>query len=259
MRVHLLSLAAALAPFALADVQFTKPAAGSTQNVGSLSMAWKESGDNTPIEDLQSYQIFLMYGRNTEDTWLQLATLVSQGDFSTGNQAQGTFDTGLAPSTKNAYFLRMVSVATEGGQVINFSNRFSISGMVGTIDATFTNAVPGGTDGPDGEDNAANNADSGAATSTMGTGDGVPYPLQTGLTKYAPMQPIPPTKITKKQYSPLYPTSSVSIATTWLPNPTIVTTVTASQTFSVSSMENTAAPASNPNPDMAKFLNRWKD
>ncbi|KAI7372110.1 hypothetical protein KC354_g2 [Hortaea werneckii] len=127
------------------------------------------SEHNTPIEDLQSYQIFLMYGGNTEDTWLQLATLVSQGDFSTGNQAQGTFDTGLAPSTKNAYFLRMVSVATEGGQVINFSNRFSISGMVGTIDATFTNAVPGGTDGPDGEDNAANNADSGAATSTMGT------------------------------------------------------------------------------------------
>merc|ERR1711939_578933 len=90
-------------------------------------------------------------------------------------------------------------------------------------------------------------------------GDGVPYPLQTGLTKYAPMQPIPPTKITKKQYSPLYPTSAVTIATTWLPNPTIVTTVTASLTFSVSSMENTAAPASNPNPDMAKFLNRWKD
>ncbi|KAI7362736.1 hypothetical protein KC336_g21656, partial [Hortaea werneckii] len=53
--------------------------------------------------------------------------------------------------------------------------------------------------------------------------------------------------------------SAVTIATTWLPNPTIVTTVTASQTFSVSSMENTAAPASNPNPDMAKFLNRWKD
>jgi len=60
MRVHYLSLAAALAPFALADVQFTKPAAGSTQNVGTLSVAWKESGDNTPIDDLQSYQIFLM-------------------------------------------------------------------------------------------------------------------------------------------------------------------------------------------------------
>ncbi|KAI6791722.1 hypothetical protein KC363_g8341 [Hortaea werneckii] len=259
MRVHLLSLAAALAPFALADVQFTKPAAGSTQSVGSLSIAWKESGDNTPIDDLQSYQIFLMYGGNTPDTMLQLAAVVTQGDFSTGNQAEGTITAGLADSTKNAYFLKMISVATEGGQVINYSNRFSISGMTGTAAATYKDAVPGGTDGPDGEDNAANNADSGAATSAMGTGDGVPYPLQTGLTKYAPMQPIPPTKITKKQYSPLYPTSAVTIATTWLPNPTIVTTVTASQTFSVSSMENTAAPASNPNPDMAKFLNRWKD
>ncbi|KAI6852184.1 hypothetical protein KC350_g1133 [Hortaea werneckii] len=235
MRLHHLSLAAALAPLALADVQFTKPAAGSTQSVGTLSVAWKESGDNTPIDDLQSYQIFLMYGGNTADTMLQLSAIVTQGDFSTGNQAEGTITAGLADSTKNAYFLKMISAWT------------------------YKDAVPGGTDGPDGEDNAANNADSGAGTSTMGTGDGVPYPLQTGLTKYAPMQPIPPTKITKKQYSPLYPTSAVTIATTWLPNPTIVTTVTASQTFSVSSMENTAAPASNPNPDMAKFLNRWKD
>lgn len=176
---------------------------------------------------------------------LQLAAVVTQGDFSTGNQAEGTITAGLADSTKNAYFLKMISVATGGGQVINYSNRFSISGMTGTAAATYKDAVPGGTDGPDGEDNAANNADSGAATSAAGTGDGVPYPLQTGLTKYAPMQPIPPTKITKKQYSPLYPTSAVTIATTWLPTPSIVTTVTASQTFSVSSMENTVCHLSN--------------
>jgi hypothetical protein len=59
------------------------------------------------------------------------------------------------------------------------------------------------------------------------------------LTRYAPMIPQPPTKITATNTKPLYPTSSVQIAKSHLPIPKVQTTITQSQTFSVSSRENT--------------------
>ena len=94
-----------------------------------------------------------------------------------------------------------------------------------------------GTAGPPTEDNTGNAANPGAAPAA---GDfNLAYTMQTGLTRYAPMQPIPPTKITAKNTKPLFPTSSVSIATTRLPIPKIQTTITQSQTYSVSSRENT--------------------
>lgn len=68
----------------------------------------------------------------------------------------------------------------------------------------------------------------------------IPYNSQFGPTKYAPMQSVPPTKITKGgNPTPLYPTSAFTIATTWLlPNPSIKTTTTQQQTASFDSIEN---------------------
>ncbi len=67
----------------------------------------------------------------------------------------------------------------------------------------------------------------------------VPYTMQTGSIKYAPMQGRPGTKITAANPTPQYPTSSVSLAQTFLPTPSQVTTMTMSQTASVSSRANT--------------------
>lgn len=67
----------------------------------------------------------------------------------------------------------------------------------------------------------------------------VEYTMQTGPTRYAPMQPVPGTKVTKKEATPQYPPSSVPIASVHLPIPKIQTTITQSQTHKVSSMENT--------------------
>lgn len=237
LTLNLLTLLAALSPFALADVQFTSPAAGATIPAGALTITWKDSGVAPAISTLQSYQLFLMVGGNDDSTMLQLTALVPTGQFSTGNSATGTVDAGVAGPTKNGFFLKMISVAAEGGQVINYSDRFTLTGMTGTTAATYADAVPAGTKGPP-TDNGVSNGDT--TTGVPAAGDtGVPYNLQSGLTKYAPMQPIPPTKITKKQFSPLFPTSAYTIATAFLPNPSILTTVTASQTFSASSMENT--------------------
>ena len=137
-------------------------------------------------------------------------------------------------------FLKMISVSSEGGQVINYSDRFTLTGMTGTFPANVIagiSAVGGSTAGPPTQNNVNNAAP--AAGGAAGGEFTVPYQLQTGLTKYAPMQPVPPTKITVKKFTPLHPTSAYTIAKTFMPNPSIVTTLTASQTFSVSSMENT--------------------
>jgi len=114
--------------------------------------------------------------------------------------------------------------------------------MTGTFPAQVISGLAdvSGTSGPAAQDQRAQAAPAAGAGAGADSGEfTVPYRLQTGLTKYASMQPVPPTKITAKQFTPLNPTSAFVKATTMLPPPTIVTTITASQTFSVESIEYT--------------------
>lgn len=137
----------------------------------------------------------------------------------------------------------MVAVGKTGGQLTTYSDRFSYSGMTGT----WGTAVQAGLDDLDGTDGPATvdaTTDAAGGASAADGDYGVAYTMQTGPTRYAPMQPIPPTKVTAKNTKPLYPTSSVKIATTFLPIPSIQTTITQSQTFSVSSVENTVSTLS---------------
>lgn len=121
-----------------------------------------------------------------------------------------------------------------------------MSGMTGTTPAAQAQAVTAlgsSTAGPATQNNVNNNANAGAGAGAGGGAAGgeftVPYYLQTGLTKYAPMQPVPPTKITAQNTTPLNPTSAFTVATTYMALPSVATTLTASQTFSVQSIENT--------------------
>jgi hypothetical protein len=157
----------------------------------------------------------------------------------------------------------MLSTATEGGQMINFSPRFSLTGMTGSTPPSALTAIAalgGATTARTAINQVANNAGAaagGGAAAAPQTGEfTIAYGLQTGLTKYAPMQPVPPTKITKKNPTPLNPTSAYTIATTFMPQATILTTLTASQTFSVSSMENTVCLSPTSSEDELDFEDR---
>ena len=133
----------------------------------------------------------------------------------------------------------MLSIVAAGGTVINYSDRFSISGMTGTFDPAVVAelAQVSGTNGPP----TVNGATGAVPTGSAGGEFDVPYGLQTGLTKYMPMAKIPPTKISKKNPTPQNPTSSVVLATAPLPAGSIVTTVIQSQTASFASRENTVS------------------
>lgn len=133
-----------------------------------------------------------------------------------------------------------MSVAKAGGTITNYSDRFSLAGMTGSFPpAVITaNAAVTGTAGPPKVNQVAVAPAAGAGAADAGNW-AIPYNLQSGPIRYAPMQPIPPTKITKADVNPLWPTSSVPLATTFLPNPTIPTTLTQAQTFAAQSHANT--------------------
>ncbi|KAF2180633.1 beta-1,6-glucan boisynthesis protein-like protein [Zopfia rhizophila CBS 207.26] len=252
----------ALVTLVSADVEFTSPKAGASLTGGTaIEVEWKDSGEDPSLTDLTTYELFLCAGGNDAASIVQLAAITTSGQFTVGgNKAIGTIGIGVGASTpKNAYFLKIISTAKTGGTVTNYSPRFSLTGMTGTFPDTVLTGLKSvtGTDGPPSV-NSVNDA-----ANPAGPVDGdmfkVAYTMQTGVTRYAPMQPIPPTKITKNQATPLHPTSSVDIAKSILPTPKQQTTMTQSQTLKISSRENTVAAAPMPSDDMAKFLARWKD
>ncbi|KAI9692933.1 MAG: hypothetical protein M1822_004928 [Bathelium mastoideum] len=199
-----------------------------------------------------------MAGGNDDSNSIPIVSPSTPQTFQGGNTAAIQVPATSGASTPaNAYYIKIVAAASQGGQIVNYSDRFTISGMTGSFPPAIAKAIPGGTAGPTNQDQVSNNANPAAGAD----GSVTPYAEQTGLTKYAPMVGLPPTKISApKNPTPLNPTSAFTIAKTALPIPTSpMTTITASNTFSVSSIENTAAPAAAPSDDMAKFLNRWKD
>ena len=138
----------------------------------------------------------------------------------------------------------MMIAAGTGGTVTNYSDRFSLSGMTGTFPAVVTTGLSGlsGTKGPATENNYnAAGGNAAGAGGSVAAGATVTYTQQTGPIRYAPMQGKPGTKITAKSASPKYPSSSVSIAKTWLPTPEAITTQTVSATYSTSSHANTVS------------------
>ncbi|CZT53278.1 related to KRE9 Cell wall synthesis protein [Rhynchosporium secalis] len=242
-----------------ADVKFIAPAAGASIVGGTaFTVAWAETGDAPALADLSSYTLFLFSGSNTAPT--QLYQLSASTFAAAGKSVSVTVPVNTGGVGTNAYFLGMLSVATAGGTVWNYSNRFTLTGMTGTFDPTVAAAVKAvsGSTGPPSVNKVAQDAD--PIGTSVGEGAwATPYNMQIGNTKYAPMQPVPPTTITATNLEPLWPTSAVRFASTFLPLPSQVTTLTQANTYSISSRANTAIPASSPVDEMERYLNRWKD
>ena len=71
MRIQNLALIAAAAPSALAFLQITSPSAGESIEGGKpISIAWKDSGDDPPMSELDSYSLYLHAGGNIPGTFV---------------------------------------------------------------------------------------------------------------------------------------------------------------------------------------------
>ncbi|KAF2125109.1 beta-1,6-glucan boisynthesis protein-like protein [Dothidotthia symphoricarpi CBS 119687] len=253
---------ASLLPLVSAGIKFKTPAASAKLTAGtSISVEWEEGGTGPTIANLLTYQLFLCAGGDTADVQVTYP-ITTAGNFAVGgNKASVLIPKTVGEDTDNAYFVKMIAVGKLGGELTTYSDRFSYSGMTGTWTSAVETALKdvSGTSGPATTDNTVSSDDNTVSSAVADSNFDVEYTMQTGATRYAPMQPVPPKTVTAKNTKPLYPTSSVVIAKTRLPIPSVQTTVTMSQTASFSSKVNDASAASHATDDMAKFLARWKD
>jgi hypothetical protein len=139
----------------------------------------------------------------------------------------------------------MISVGKNGGTDIVYSARFGLTGMTGVLTAAQLQGITAaGSDTTYVPPAAHNIVAAGAVAGTTAAAAAgaamftVPYNLQTGFVKYAPMQPIPGTKITKKTASMMNPSSAFTIFKTYAPPASVTYTMTDSQTLTHSSREN---------------------
>ena len=116
-------------------------------------------------------------------------------------------------------FLKMISVAKTGGIVINYSPRFSMTGMSGVFPAFALDGLKSvtGTDGPPTENDIGQSQETTDSYPKEKDTFSMAFADQSGPFRYATMQRVPPTKITKKTMKPVNPTSPYTIATTFLP------------------------------------------
>jgi len=118
----------------------------------------------------------------------------------------------------------METVATAGGYTWNYSPRFALTKMTGTFSsAAQIEQDKGDTTPPAGTDTTSTN---GSAPGDAAGSAELPYTLQTGPTRYAPMQSQPGKSITVKEVSMQYPTSACTIFKTRGPRPNVQTTIT---------------------------------
>lgn len=81
MLVRSLTLLAALASSAIADVEFVSPAAGSTvAGAKTLSVTWKESGVKPPITSFTIYTVFLVAGGDDVESQVCIQPVKREGE-----------------------------------------------------------------------------------------------------------------------------------------------------------------------------------
>ncbi|GAB7364780.1 hypothetical protein MBLNU230_g5578t1 [Neophaeotheca triangularis] len=247
--------------------RITSPAPGGRVAAGPIDVEWEDNGDTPRLADLGDYTWHLIVGGNEGAEQKPLADGPGSTPIASGS-TEVEIDPGLSETVRNGFYFKMVCTAIDGGTVTVYSDRFTITDMTGVLEPEFADAVEGlGTKGPENVNTVgADPINDGDADGGDGDDDEpeaslfkVPFAEQTGSTRYCPMQPIAPTKITAKKASRMHPTSSYSVATTWLPMPKIATTITQKQTFTVKSIENTVPPISVATDDLDRFLARWKD
>jgi len=228
---------------AVADVGFNSPSAGQVISGSTISVEFADGPGDPHIQDFTAYTLQLCAGGNDATDFTPILTFTDKGIFDSATYSAKIPDLKIGGSTKNAYFLRSIGVAP-GGTVINYSSRFTLSGMTGTFSAAVESALAdvSGTAGPETDNQIANPQNAAVAgTAAAGAAEfSVPYTMQTGPVRYAPMAVKAPSKITAKGDARQFPTTAWNIwSRSGMPAPDATQTVTNPYTYSAQSMEPT--------------------
>ncbi|GAQ47225.1 beta-1,6-glucan boisynthesis protein [Aspergillus niger] len=270
-------------PTAFADIEFIEPTAGAVIRAGDVVTAhWRDSGALPRLASLVQYDLYLCAGGDTAGSNVRalsmfsplvrtlliprssiqedVALLVKDALFTRGNSVSFNIDPEVGGNDANAYFLRIAASGPETS-VVNYSDRFTLTNMTGSFSPTVLNGLHSAMHPTDSFPSSLEDDNHEELRKRQVAGPfTIPYQLQTGPTRYAPMAKKPGSTIPPGTPTPQYPTSAYSVATTYLPQATVQMTLSASETYSVVSIENTASPAPHAgDTKMKRFLERWKD
>lgn len=225
----------------VADVLILKPELGKTYTVtGSLvsvELAWVDSGEAPSLDGVDLYTFTLCTGLNSDITAVK--TLASN------EKAADKSFTVAIPADAGAsgvYFIQIYATFLSG-YLIHYTNRFNLNGMTG-LSKTSGLIL----DLPPQAQVSATTATTTDITATMDVTASftVPYTLQTGIYRFAPMQTQPGSSVTATTWTPQFPTSAVTYYSKPRPSPDHALTITPGWLYSKTSYVNEAKALGTP-------------
>lgn len=238
----------ALVSQVFADVSITSPVSGNTYDASSgsvtVTVSWVDDTDDTTsttsLSNVSKYAIVLCTGPNSQiQSVKSITTSLGAGTLS----YDAEIDASVGPD--GDYFIQVYAqFGSSAGYTIHYSNRFELTGMSGstglfTFPASYF-SITG--DNP----TAQSQIGGGTATSIDSASFSVSYTLQTGKTRYAPMQTQPGSSISYTMYSTRHATSAYTPYTSLSPSPNVYSTITPGWSYAVTSMVNSASVAAYP-------------
>ncbi|ODV64489.1 cell wall synthesis KRE9KNH1 [Ascoidea rubescens DSM 1968] len=241
------------------DIDILTPTAAQSYEVDEdgytqVKVTWEESGESPYLSEFEYYTFSLCTGPNDDVVALSVLDYYIT--------VSGTSYTANIPSTvgtDGAYFIQVYGIlADDNGYTVHYSNRFTLTGMNGTtessgsVDDTAPSPLSSTLSSVKGTKTTSSSSSSlSSSLSSSFTDDPlttmnatasltVPYLLQTGSYRFAPMQTQPGSVVTASTWSRKFPTSAVSYFSTIYPSPLVYSTITPDWSYSRNSFYNYA-------------------
>lgn len=232
--------------FVVADVDISDPSSGDSFSVlggvAKVSIKWKDSSDDSDDSDslskVKSYAIVLCTGSNSN---IGTVTTLEKSLLAKLTSYDAEIKSNAAPNGQ--YFIQVYAVFPDDGYTIHYTPRFKLTGMSGESN-TFT--FPASLFSVTGDQPSPVLQAAGGNTDVNSKSFSVTYTLQTGKTKYAPMQTQPATTVTATTFSRRHPTSAYTPYKSISPSPNALSTITPGWDYTVTSKVNTASVAGYP-------------
>ncbi|GAV52317.1 hypothetical protein ZYGR_0AG03080 [Zygosaccharomyces rouxii] len=224
----------------LGQVNVDSPNYGSKYDLSSgsamITVKWSVIESPGPKkQEILEYLFTLVSGPNNN---IEAFGALGKADAKQVEKQEFTFALKNTAGANGWYYIQVMAL-TEEGHVIQYSPRFQLTGMVGgRTPQPATDAMTPSREARFTTLNILANMNSMSFS--------VPYYMQTGLAKFAPMQTQPATKVTRKSWSRVYPTSSFTYYKTKKKEPEQLTTVTPGWSYGLPSEWNDATPAPDP-------------
>lgn len=223
----------------LSDVEILVPSDGGKYDLSSgsasLRVEWEVNDDVPDENEIKSYTFTLVAGSNADLVSMYVFDTMEASDL---KETKVELELANTVGTDGVYMVQVLA-ACESGYTIHYSERFELVGMVGAKLAPSTSdKIPPDPERRVSEDPLAGGIDSRSFT--------VPYHLQTGRAKFAPMQMQPPTKLSRSQWTMIHETTAVTYYSEYRRYRKQLTTITPGQSYVLPSGFNYATPAPMP-------------